>query len=82
MKIILESLEWLGLNWDEGPGVGGPHGPYKQSERLDIYKEHTEKLLKSNHAYRCFAQPNYSKQRRNNPRQWEFLIFMMELARA
>ncbi|HRG46086.1 MAG TPA: glutamate--tRNA ligase [Leptospiraceae bacterium] len=55
MKIILESLKWLGLNWDEGPGVGGPHGPYKQSERLDIYKEHTEKLIKSNHAYRCFC---------------------------
>ena len=55
MKIILESLEWLGLNWDEGPGVGGPHGPYKQSERLEIYKEHTEKLIKSNHAYRCFC---------------------------
>ena len=55
MKIILESLEWLGLNWDEGPGVGSPHSPYKQSERLDIYKEHTEKLIKSNHAYRCFC---------------------------
>ncbi|HMV42494.1 MAG TPA: glutamate--tRNA ligase [Leptospiraceae bacterium] len=55
MKIILESLEWLGLNWDEGPGVGGPHGPYKQSERLNIYKEYTERLIQNNHAYRCFC---------------------------
>lgn len=55
MKIILESLDWLGLHWDEGPGVGGPNGPYKQSERLDIYKEHTDRLLKNNHAYRCFC---------------------------
>lgn len=82
MKIILESLEWLGLNWDEGPGVGGPHGPYKQSERLDIYKEHTEKLIKVTTLIVVFAQPNYSKPRRNNPRQWEFLIFMMELVQA
>lgn len=45
-KIILESLKWLGMEWDEGPGVGGPNGPYTQSERIHIYKEYTDKLLK------------------------------------
>ncbi|MDZ4725500.1 MAG: glutamate--tRNA ligase [Leptospira sp.] len=54
-RIILESLKWLGMEWDEGPGVGGPHGPYTQSERLHIYKEHTDKLIKDNKAYRCFC---------------------------
>ncbi|TGK35904.1 glutamate--tRNA ligase [Leptospira gomenensis] len=54
-KIILESLQWLGIQWDEGPGVGGDHGPYIQSERLGIYKEYTDKLLKEKKAYRCFC---------------------------
>ncbi|TGL57132.1 glutamate--tRNA ligase [Leptospira ognonensis] len=54
-KIILESLKWLGMDWAEGPGVGGPHGPYTQSERLTIYKEHTDKLISSKKAYRCFC---------------------------
>ncbi|HND14877.1 MAG TPA: glutamate--tRNA ligase family protein, partial [Pseudomonadales bacterium] len=42
---ILESLRWLGLTWDEGPDVGGPHAPYRQSERGEIYREHSERLL-------------------------------------
>jgi glutamyl-tRNA synthetase len=50
---ILASLKWLGIKWDEGPDIGGPNGPYRQSERLDIYKEHVEKLLASGHAYWC-----------------------------
>lgn len=54
---IVESLRWLGIHWDEGPGVGGPYGPYIQSERLNIYKEFTEKLLRENKAYRCFCTP-------------------------
>ncbi|BDA77733.1 glutamate--tRNA ligase [Leptospira kobayashii] len=54
-KIILESLKWLGMEWDEGPGVGGPHGPYTQSERLHIYKEYTDKLIGERKAYRCFC---------------------------
>lgn len=54
-KTILESLDWLGIHHDEGPGVGGAYGPYVQSERIGIYKEHTEKLLQSNQAYRCFC---------------------------
>src|SRR6478752_9103157 len=50
---ILDSLRWLGLSWDEGPDVGGPHAPYRQSERLPIYKEHAEILLKAGKAYWC-----------------------------
>jgi glutamyl-tRNA synthetase len=48
---ILESLKWLGIDWDEGPDIGGEHGPYTQSERLDIYKEYAQKLLDTGHAY-------------------------------
>jgi glutamyl-tRNA synthetase len=53
-QMIFDALRWLGLNWDEGPDVGGPYGPYRQSERTDIYREHVEKLLASGHAYRSF----------------------------
>jgi glutamyl-tRNA synthetase len=52
---ILRGLEWLGLDWDEGPGVGGDHGPYLQSERLEIYREQLQKLLASGHAYACYC---------------------------
>jgi glutamyl-tRNA synthetase len=53
-QMIFDSLRWLGINWDEGPDVGGPYGPYRQSERTEIYREHVEKLLASGHAYRSF----------------------------
>ncbi|KAL8708449.1 MAG: hypothetical protein Q9220_006673 [cf. Caloplaca sp. 1 TL-2023] len=52
---LYEDLKWAGLQWDEGPDIGGPHGPYKQSERTVIYREHSERLLHSGHAYRCFC---------------------------
>lgn len=52
---ILDALRWVGLQWDEGPDVGGPHGPYRQSERLSIYREHVQALLEKGHAYRCFC---------------------------
>src|SRR5580704_3601165 len=52
---IFNSLRWLGLTWDEGPDVGGPYGPYRQSERTDIYREHCELLLANGTAYRCFC---------------------------
>jgi len=55
IQIVLESMRWLGLDWDEGPEVGGDHGPYVQSERLDIYAEYAERLVESGHAYRCYA---------------------------
>jgi len=54
---IMESLAWLGLQWDEGPDVGGPHAPYRQSERTDIYREHLNRLLEAGHAYLCFCTP-------------------------
>ena len=53
-QMIFDALRWLGLTWDEGPDVGGPYGPYRQSERTEIYREHVEKLLASGHAYRSF----------------------------
>ena len=52
---ILDSLRWLGLEWDEGPDVGGPHGPYRQSERSAIYHQHSEQLISKGHAFRCFC---------------------------
>jgi len=55
LKEIFESLRWLGLDWDEGPEKGGKFGPYIQSERLSIYKEHAEKLLSEGAAYKCFC---------------------------
>ncbi len=54
---ILDSLHWLGLSWDEGPDVGGPHGPYRQSERSAIYQEYVQKLLDAGHAFKCFCTP-------------------------
>ena len=54
-RMIFEALHWLGLSWDEGPDVGGPHGPYRQSERSAIYREHAETLLKKGAAYACFC---------------------------
>jgi len=51
-------LRWAGLTWDEGPDVGGPYGPYKQSERLSLYDEHTERLVEEGKAYRCFCPPD------------------------
>lgn len=54
-QAILDSLRWLGLTWDEGPDVGGPHAPYRQSERTEIYREHVRRLLEGGHAYRCFC---------------------------
>jgi glutamyl-tRNA synthetase len=54
---IVDILRWFGLEWDEGPDVGGPFGPYRQSERTELYRAHAEQLLASGHAYRCFCSP-------------------------
>ena len=56
-EAILEALRWCGLAWDEGPDVGGPKGPYRQSERSEIYREHVGQLLEAGHAFRCFCTP-------------------------
>lgn len=54
---IIEGLKWLGLEWDEGPGVGGPFGPYIQSERLELYQKMAVKLVELGKAYYCFCSP-------------------------
>jgi glutamyl-tRNA synthetase len=53
--VIFESMKWLGLDWDEGPSVGGSHGPYTQMERLALYKEKANELVEAKKAYRCFC---------------------------
>jgi glutamyl-tRNA synthetase len=57
LESILESLRWLGLDWDEGPEVGGDHGPYFQSERRELYRTHAQQLLDAGHAYKCYCSP-------------------------
>ena len=52
---ILDDLRWLGLDWDEGPDVEGPHGPYRQSERLHLYASYANELIANQHAYYCFC---------------------------
>ena len=56
-QMIFDALRWLGLSWDEGPDVGGPFGPYRQSERTEIYHQHADILLANGTAYRCFCTP-------------------------
>jgi glutamyl-tRNA synthetase len=53
-QVILDSLRWLGIDWDEGPEVGGAHGPYTQMERLALYKEYAERLIAEGKAFRCY----------------------------
>jgi glutamyl-tRNA synthetase len=65
---LLDSLRWLGLDWDEGPVVGGPHGPYRQSERMDIYRDVVSQLLASGHAYHCYCTQEELEQRREQQR--------------
>jgi glutamyl-tRNA synthetase len=54
---VYDMLRWLGLDWDEGPDRGGPYAPYRQSERLDTYRPHVERLLEEGHAYHCWCSP-------------------------
>lgn len=61
INAILRSMKWLGLEWDEGPETGGAFGPYFQTERLDTYNRHAEKLLESGHAYYCFCAQQEKK---------------------
>ncbi len=61
-RLIMETLKWLGLQWDEGPDIGGPHAPYRQSERKEIYKHHADLLLQTGHAYPCFCTPDRLEQ--------------------
>ncbi|WP_207481316.1 glutamate--tRNA ligase [Arenibaculum pallidiluteum] len=68
-KVILEALRWLGLSWDEGPDVGGPHGPYRQSERTEIYREHVDRLIAGGHAFRCYCTAERLEQMRAEQRR-------------
>ncbi|MCW2581542.1 MAG: gltX [Klenkia sp.] len=61
---LLDSLRWLGLEWDEGPEVGGPHGPYRQSERGEVYRDVLAKLVEGGHAYESFSTPDEVSARR------------------
>ena len=81
---IKEALRWLGINWDEGIDVGGPDGPYRQMERLDIYKKYTDKLLAEGKAYYCFCTPEELEaekrstdgKRRNTGLFWQVFPFI------
>jgi glutamyl-tRNA synthetase len=61
---IVDGLRWLGLDWDEGPDIGGPHAPYFQSQRLDKYRGMAERLVAQGHAYCCYCTPEAIKARR------------------
>ena len=65
---IKEALKWLGIDWNEGIDVGGEYGPYRQTERLDIYKKYTDKLLAEGKAYKCFCTPEEIEKEREELR--------------
>jgi glutamyl-tRNA synthetase len=73
---ILDGLGWLGLNWDEGPDVGGPHAPYFQSERLDRYRDAADRLLRDGHAYFCYCSADRLREERQRAEQrgeaWQY----------
>src|SRR3990167_9559606 len=52
---LIDDLNWLGLSWQEGEGVGGPHKPYRQSERQELYEHYYQELIKQNKAYPCYC---------------------------
>lgn len=66
---ILEGFRWLGIDWDEGPEVGGPYGPYFQSERRDIYPKYAQQLIDAGHAYYCYCTPAELEARREEARK-------------
>ena len=63
-KELIDGLHWLGIDWDEGPDVGGPYGPYRQSERKEIYQKYARQLVEAGHAYYCFCTPERLEQMR------------------
>jgi glutamyl-tRNA synthetase len=64
----MDGLRWLGLDWDEGPEVGGDYGPYFQSQRLALYQEYAQKLVDEGHAYKCYCSPERLAEMRNRQR--------------
>jgi glutamyl-tRNA synthetase len=85
-KEIKESLRWLGLDWDEGPDIGGPHAPYRQSERKEIYLEHAHELVERGWAFYCFCAPlrlaevRKEQQKKKQPPHYDGLCRMLEPA--
>lgn len=85
---LMEGLRWLGLEWDEGPDVGGPCGPYRQSERCQIYRHHAEELVRRGHAYYCFCSPErlaqvrQEQQRRKAPPRYDGLCRSLSVQQA
>src|SRR5260370_7758269 len=69
---ILDGLRWLGLEWDEGPGIGGEFGPYFQSERLDRHRAMAERLVAQGHAYYCYCTADTLKAKRDAAEQSGF----------
>jgi len=69
---IVDDLRWLGLDWDEGPDVGGSRGPYRQSERLHLYQSYAKELLAAEHAYYCFCTTRATPGRAGGCRQSRF----------
>ena len=65
---IQDALRWLGIDWDEGPGVGGPYGPYQQTERLELYREAADRLLAEGAAYHCYCTSEELEERRRQAR--------------
>ncbi len=68
-EALLDAMRWLGLDWDEGPEVGGPHGPYRQSQRMDRYRDVAAKLLDAGHAYHCYCSTEELADRREAARK-------------
>lgn len=65
-QVIIDEMSWLGLEWDEGPDIGGPYGPYRQTERLDLYRAYARRLLENGKAYECFcSQDEIDLERKN-----------------
>ena len=64
-----DTLRWMGLDWDEGPEVGGPYGPYLQSQRLDLYREWSQRFLDQGDAYHCYCSPDELEERREAQRR-------------
>jgi glutamyl-tRNA synthetase len=85
---LMDGLRWLGIAWDEGPDVGGPCGPYRQSERGEIYQEHAHELVRRGHAYYCFcsterlAQVRQEQQKRKQPPRYDGLCRVLSPAQA
>ncbi len=65
---VLDALKWCGLEWSEGPDIGGPYGPYRQSDRKDIYRPYVEKIVEAGHGFRCFCTPERLEQMREGQR--------------